>query len=172
MEELSRIRSHLTGPKNAPRDHDPLSAFFFAMEGLSEMVVVTDLNHKIVYVNAACEDLLGYDPEELMGLKADKYFEGIQGNPIDLAGKIAAEASGGFWQGEIYNRRKDGELITINLKLTPLVNSPGQVLGYVGISEDITESKRAKEALRLSEEMFGLVISHIPQAVFWKDREL
>ena len=172
MEELSRIRSHLTGPKTAPRDHDPLSAFFFALEGLSEMVVVTDLNHKIVYVNAACEDLLGYDPEELMGLKADKYFEGIQGNPIDLAGKIAAEASGGFWQGEIYNRRKDGGLITINLKLTPLVNSPGQVLGYVGVSENITKRKQAEEALRQSQEMFRLVISHIPQAVFWKDREL
>lgn len=172
MEELSRIRSHLTGPKSAPRDHDPLSAFFFALEGLSEMVVVTDLNHKIVYVNAACEDLLGYDPEELMGLKADKYFEGIQGNPIDLAGKIAAEASGGFWQGEIYNRRKDGGLITINLKLTPLVNSPGQVLGYVGVSENITKRKQAEEALRQSQEMFRLVISHIPQAVFWKDREL
>jgi len=172
LEELSRIRSHLTGPKSAPRDHDPLSAFFFALEGLSEMVVVTDLNHKIVYVNAACEDLLGYDPEELMGLKADKYFEGIQGNPIDLAGKIAAEASGGFWQGEIYNRRKDGGLITINLKLTPLVNSPGQVLGYVGVSENITKRKQAEEALRQSQEMFRLVISHIPQAVFWKDREL
>ena len=172
LEELSRIRSHLTGPKTAPRDHDPLSAFFFALEGLSEMVVVTDLNHKIVYVNAACEDLLGYDPEELMGLKADKYFEGIQGNPIDLAGKIAAEASGGFWQGEIYNRRKDGGLITINLKLTPLVNSPGQVLGYVGVSENITKRKQAEEALRQSQEMFRLVISHIPQAVFWKDREL
>ena len=172
LEELSRIRSHLTGPKTSPRDHDPLSAFFFALEGLSEMVVVTDLNHKIVYVNAACEDLLGYDPEELMGLKADKYFEGIQGNPIDLAGKIAAEASGGFWQGEIYNRRKDGGLITINLKLTPLVNSPGQVLGYVGVSENITKRKQAEEALRQSQEMFRLVISHIPQAVFWKDREL
>jgi PAS domain S-box-containing protein len=172
LEELSRIRSHLTGPKNAPRDHDPLSAFFFAMEGLSEMVVVTDLNHKIVYVNAACEDLLGYDPEELMGLKADKYFEGIPGNPLDLARRIAEEASSGLWEGEIFNRRKDGGLITVNLKMTPLTDSSGQVLGYVGISENITERMREKKALRMSEEMLQLVIANIPQAVFWKDLKL
>lgn len=171
LEELSKIRRDLTGLEPVHREPDPLSAFFFALEGLSEMVVVTDLDHKIVYVNAACGDLLGYDPEELIGLKANKYFEGIPGNPSDLAGKIAEEASGGFWQGEIFNRRKDGDLITINLKLTPLADSSGEVLGYVGISENITKRKQTEEALRVSEEMFRLVLSNIPQAVFWKDRE-
>ena len=144
---MSKIRRDLTGLETAPREPDPLSAFFFALEGLSEMVVITDLEHKIVYVNAACTDLLGYNPEELMGLKANKYFEGIPGNPIDLAGLIAAEASDGFWEGEIFNRRKDGDLITINLKLTPLADSSGQVLGYVGISENITERKLMEEEL-------------------------
>lgn len=171
LEELSKLRQRLTGSETIPRDPDPLFAFFFALEGLSEMVVVTDLDHKIVYVNAACGDLLGYDPEELMGLKAGKYFEGIPGNPIDLAGKIAVEASDGFWEGEIFNQRKDGDLITINLKLTPLADSTGEVLGYVGISENITKRKQAEEALRVSEEMFRLVLSNIPQAVFWKDRD-
>ena len=171
MEELSRIRSHLTGPKTSPRDHDPLSAFFFALEGLREMVVVTDLNHKIVYVNAACEDLLGYDPEELMGLKADKYFEGIPGNPLDLVGKIVAEASGGFWQGEIFNRRKDGGLITINLRMTPLTDSSGQVLGYVGISENITKRKQAEEALRESEARNLAILNAQPDLMFLQSRD-
>jgi len=171
LEELSRIRSHLTGPKTSPRDHDPLSAFFFALEGLREMVVVTDLNHKIVYVNAACEDLLGYDPEELMGLKADKYFEGIPGNPLDLVGKIVAEASGGFWQGEIFNRRKDGGLITINLRMTPLTDSSGQVLGYVGISENITKRKQAEEALRESEARNLAILNAQPDLMFLQSRD-
>jgi PAS domain S-box-containing protein len=159
LEELSKLRRDLTGPETTPREPDPLFAFFFALEGLSEMVVVTDLDHKIVYVNAACRDLLGYDPEELMGLKADKYFEGIPGNPPDLAGKIAAEASGGLWEGEIFNRRKDGDLITINLKLTPLADSSGKVLGYVGISENITKRKQAEKTLRASEERFRRLFS-------------
>ena len=161
LEELSKIRRDLTGLETAPREPDPLSAFFFALEGLSEMVVITDLEHKIVYVNAACTDLLGYNPEELMGLKANKYFEGIPGNPIDLAGLIAAEASDGFWEGEIFNRRKDGDLITINLKLTPLADSSGQVLGYVGISENITERKLMEEELiNRSEEHTSELQSH------------
>jgi len=174
LEELAEIRERLTGPEKAgtdPREIDPLAAFFFAMEGLSEMVVITDLYHKIVYVNTACLYLLGYHPEELMGRKAVEYFEGIPGNPPDLARKIAKEASDGFWEGEIFNRRKDGELITVKLKLTPLPDSRGKVIGYVGISEDITERTREKEALRMSEEMLRLVLSNIPQAVFWKDHE-
>jgi len=172
LEELAVIRERLSGPGTAgaePREIDPLSAFFFAMEGLSEMVVVTDLNHKIVYVNTACLDLLGYHPEELIGRKAVEYFEGIPGNPPDLARKIAKEASNGLWEGEIFNRRKDGELITVKLRLTPLTEQSGEILGYVGISEDITERTREKEALRLSEDMLRLVLSNIPQAVFWKD---
>ena len=175
LEELAGICLQLTGPKKAgsePREIDPLSAFFFAMEGLSEMVVITDLSHKIVYVNAACLDLLGYHPEELLGRRAVEYFEGIPGNPSDLAGTIAKEVSGGLWEGEIFNRRKDGELITVKLKLTAMADQTGAILGYVGISENITERTREKEALRMSEDMLRLVLSTIPQAVFWKDLNL
>ena len=171
LEELSKIRRDLTGLEAAPREPDPLSAFFFAMEGLSEMVVITDLAHKIVYVNAACANLLGYNPEELMGMKADKYFEGIPGNPPDLAGMISAAASGGFWQGEIFNRRKDGDLITINLKLTPLADSSGQVLGYVGISENITKRKQAEEALRESEAQNRAILNAQPDLMFLQSRD-
>jgi PAS domain S-box-containing protein len=172
LEELAEIRLRLISPGKSGTERgeiSPLSAFFFAMEGLSEMVVITDLYHKIVYVNAACLDLLGYHPEELMGRKAVEYFEGIPGNPSHLARKIAEEVSGGIWEGEIFNRRKDGELITVKLKLTPLADPRGKVIGYVGISEDITERTREKEALRMSEEMLRLVLANIPQAVFWKD---
>jgi len=172
LEQLAEIRLRLTDPEKGGTECseiEPLSAFFFAMEGLSELVVITDLSHKIVYVNAASHDLLGYYPEELMGKNAVEYFDGIPGNPSDLLKKITEEGSGGLWKREIFNRRKDGKIINIKIKLTSLADQKGEVIGYVGISEDITELRREQEALRMSEEMFRLVLSNIPQAVFWKD---
>ncbi|MEA1928883.1 MAG: PAS domain-containing protein, partial [Candidatus Auribacterota bacterium] len=166
--ELFHVRQKLT----AAIKSDPLSTIFFAMEGLNEMVVITDLEHEIVYVNAACRGVLGYDPEELMGRKATEYFEGISGNPTDLAGKIAREAVDDSWEGEILNRCKDGGLITVRVKLTVIRSAVGEVLGYVGVTEDITERKQVLEQLQASEKRFRELTEMLPEGVFESDREM
>ncbi len=52
----------------------------------------------------------------------------------------------------------------------PLCDRTGQVVGLLGISENITEHKETENALRDSQQMLQLVMDNIPQAIFWKDR--
>ncbi|MEM8862514.1 MAG: PAS domain-containing protein [Chloroflexota bacterium] len=68
--------------------------------------------------------------------------------------------------------RKDGSHAWLNTNKIPVRNKNGEVIGIVGTYEDITERTQAEIALRRYQQMLELVFSHIPVAVFWKDREL
>lgn len=119
-----------------------------ALSGLAEMVVIMDLNHKIIYVNPASIDLLGYSPEEMVGRDSREIFGKVSGNPPDLIDKIKREAVKGVWRGEIFDRKKDGMIISVAITMTALKDEEGKVIGWVGISSDITEWKKAETELR------------------------
>jgi PAS domain S-box-containing protein len=134
------------------RREEELARLSSALAGLSEMVIITDLDHRIIYANAATETILGYSPKEMMGGEAGIFFGDIPGNPAELAERISVEASQGIWQGELFNRRKDGIIIQVHLTMSTLKDESGEVTGYVGITRDITERKAAENALRESME--------------------
>ncbi|MDP8235985.1 MAG: PAS domain S-box protein [Candidatus Erginobacter occultus] len=115
-----------------------------ALAGLAEMVIITDIAHRIIYANPAAEKILGYHPSEMAGRDSRDFFEGISGNPERLAEKMAVEAVGGTWEGELLNRRKDGRIIDVHLTMTVLRDGNGEKTGYVGITRDITERKQTE----------------------------
>ncbi|MDP8236297.1 MAG: PAS domain-containing sensor histidine kinase [Candidatus Erginobacter occultus] len=120
-----------------------------SLENLSEMILVTDLEHRIVYVNPAVRTLLGYGPEEMIGRKAADFFPGISGNPPDLAREMVRNhGPDGTWRGEILNRKKDGSTIDVLLSLSELRDSQDRPLGYVGVTRDITARKKIERELK------------------------
>ena len=119
-----------------------------AVESLRDAVHITDFDHNIIYANPAIELAQGYKPEEVIGKKASEFFEGVPGNPPDLAGLITKEARNGFWIGEIFNRRKDGTIFPVQLIENTIYGKKGEVLGYIGISRDISERKRSETTNR------------------------
>ena len=158
FQKISGLRERLAGPGADPEilKSDPLSLFFFALEGLQEMVVITDLDHRIVYVNSASRQVLGYSPAEMIGRPARDFWGDIPGNPDNLAELIRQESSESGWRGEIFNRRRDGKLITVDLKMTPIRNNDGQLAGYLGAAEDITERKRMEDELITARKLESL----------------
>ncbi len=130
-----------------------LAYLSLAVESLGEMVVVTDLEHRITYANSAVESGLGYRRGEMIGRPAGEFFEGIPGNPPDLREWIRSSSGGIIWRGELNNRRKDGTIIRVYLTLTPLYDDGGEVIGTVGVSMDITERRELEEQLRHSQKL-------------------
>ncbi len=116
------------------------------IEGGNEAIVVTDSNATIIDVNAAFCRQCGYARDELIGrnprlLKSGKhgseFYERMWTNLLTT----------GEWQGEIWGRRKNGELYPKLLSISAIKDDSGDISHYVGFSTDITKIKQTEEKL-------------------------
>ncbi len=117
-----------------------------AVEAAADPILITDARGTIVYVNPAFTALTGYTAGEAVGQTPRLLKSGIQSEAVyrELWRTIGA---GGVWRGEIVNRRKDGTLYTEQQTITPLRDAAGEITHFVAVKLDITERKRADEAL-------------------------
>ena len=137
------IHNDLTGLKESEQ-RGRLAAQVF--ENTTEGILITDLDAKIVDVNPAFTLITGYQREEVIGKNPnilssswqDAEFYETLWNTIH---------STGFWQGEIWNKRKNGEIYAEWLTICVVKNEQGQVVNYVGQFSDITSRKKMEEGL-------------------------
>ncbi|MFC2005465.1 PAS domain S-box protein [Chloroflexota bacterium] len=113
-------------------------------EQISDSVLVTDTDYKILYGNKAAEDLFGYCLDGLIGMKPDMLNAEPQAESIqeDVYQTVSL---GKVWSGQILNRRKDGSTFLCEFKVSPVRDQEGKVKYYVGVQRDITERKQAEE---------------------------
>jgi len=106
-------------------------------------ILITDKNGKIVRVNPAVEKMTGYTAKELLGSNPSILKSGKQSKKFyrDMWARIS---STGMWQGELWNRRKDGTLYAEWLTITAVKDNTGEVTHYVATSQDITTRKQAE----------------------------
>ena len=124
-----------------------------AVASLVETVIITDLDHRIIYANPASIELLGYRPEELIGRDSREIFDKVPGNPPNITELIRQEVVKGVWKGEVFDRKKDGTIISVALTMTALKDDEGNGIGWVGISSDITHQHQLEEQLRHAQKM-------------------
>ena len=141
-----------------------------AMENAANAIVITDAKGRMIRVNPAFTVLSGYAPEEALGqtpriLKSGRHDEAIY---RDLWRTILV---GQTWRGELINRRKDGSVYYGEQTITPVRAQGGPITHFIGIMNDVTERKRAEEALRESERMLRLVMDLVPHHIFAKDAQ-
>lgn len=129
----------------------------------TEAIVVTDSDNRIQTVNEAFEKITGYDRSSVVGktpaiLKSGKHDELFYQN------MYAALKTQGRWEGEIFNRRSNGEIYPEWLTIFTLLDSNDQLDGYAAMFLDITKRKKA-EAYILKQANFdsltGLVNRHL-----------
>jgi PAS domain S-box-containing protein len=130
-----------------------------AIEQAAEAVVMTDSSGIIQYVNPAFTWMTGYSSEEALNQNPRLLKSGMQDDAV-YKKLWKTIKSGKTWQGEIINRRKDGTLYTEWMTITPVLDPAGAVVSYIAIKEDITERKRAEEALRNSEDRYRDIVEH------------
>jgi two-component system, cell cycle sensor histidine kinase and response regulator CckA len=126
-----------------------------AIDQAGEMVVVTDVDGSIEYVNPAYERTTQYSLYEVIGrnqriLKTDYHDKAYYDNLWKTI------LSGRTWRGEFLNRRKDGTHFKESASISPVVNSQGEIVKFVAIKRDVTELEALHRKLRQADKMEAL----------------
>lgn len=145
----------ITDRKHA-EDQLRLAARVFDRAG--EGIMVTDPNQLILTVNDAFTQVTGYCPEEVLGQTPRLLASGRhdKGYYHEMWTSLQTQ---GWWQGEIWNCRKNGEIYPEWLTINSLKDPEGNIINYVGIFSDITvvkESQRRVEFLATHDELTSL----------------
>jgi diguanylate cyclase (GGDEF)-like protein/PAS domain S-box-containing protein len=118
-----------------------------AFETTPEAIFITDEQGRILLANRAFAEITGYSVEEVIGKEAlafhcdqrDAEFYRQMWHSLTLTGA---------WQGEIWNRRKDGEVYPEWLTISTVKDEKGRISNYIAIFADISTRKQAEERLR------------------------
>lgn len=122
-----------------------LAATVFECSG--EAITITDPCGVIISVNRAFTDITGYPAEEVMG-KTPRILKSGRHDRDFYQAMWAMLLETGHWQGELLNRRRNGEIYHEWLAVSAVKNAQGEVTNYIGISADITERKEASERIQ------------------------
>jgi diguanylate cyclase (GGDEF)-like protein/PAS domain S-box-containing protein len=116
-------------------------------EHLRDTVAITDSAGCLVRVNSAFTQITGYTTDETFGKNMSLLASGR--HPPEFFNTMWSAISGeGQWQGEIWNRRKDGSIFPQQLSISALCNQIGTVVNYVAIGTDISQLKNNEERIR------------------------
>ena len=115
-------------------------------ENTREGITITDADERILRVNRAFCELTGYTEEEVQGQTPRLLHSGRQ-SPEFYAALWTSVLNTGHWQGEVWNRRKNGEVYPELLSISAVKNATGVVTHYVGVFADLSQIKASEEQL-------------------------
>ena len=146
-------------------DHLRLAATVF--ENTGEGLFITDSTRHIIHVNPAFTVLTGFEIEDVLG-KTPRVLSSGRHSPdfYDHMSEILARS--GKWQGEIWNRRKTGEMFAEWLNIAAVRDDQDQITNYVAVFSDITSRKQDEE--RLSYQANHDPLTRLPNRTLFQER--
>ena len=115
-------------------------------ESTSEGILVTDQQSRILMVNPAFTAITGWSAEDVVGHNPSMFQSGRH-PPRFYAELWSYLLDHGHWQGEIWNRRKNGDVFAESMTISAVRDSCGAVTRYVGLFADITQRKQQEEEI-------------------------
>lgn len=115
-------------------------------ESTREGVVITDLESRIVAVNRAYTEITGYSEAQVLG-KNPKIIKSGRHDELFYQAMWASLSQAGYWCGEIWSRRSNGEIYPQWLTISTVCNDRNEPCNYVGVFTDITQTKQSEARL-------------------------
>jgi len=143
IEEMAKIVGIAIERK---RDDEDLQLASTVFQASPEAIVITDANNRIVAVNPAFSRITQYEAHEAVGRDPKLLSSGQQGKEFYDAMWTSIQTFGS-WQGEIINRRKNGEHYAEWLTINTVRDDNGEVRQRIAIFSDITDKKRSEEII-------------------------
>lgn len=152
-DELLFISRDITERKETEKKLRELSK---AVEQSPAVVVITDADARIEYVNPKFEELTGYTFEEVSGKNPRILKSGL--TPVETYKKLwDTILKGEIWRGEFINRKKNGEIYYESASISPVKDEKGKITHFVAVKLDITKQKMDEIALKRSEERYKII---------------
>ncbi len=145
--EIARLADQFNRMQKARKEAETqlrLAAKVFS--AANEGIIITDQNAKIIAVNQAFTDISGYTADEVMGQNPGLLKSGRH-SPEFYATLWQSLVGAGRWQGEIWDRHKNGCEFAAHMTVSVTKDADGNVDHYVALLSDITEALRHKEEI-------------------------
>ncbi len=125
------------------------------IEQAEEMVILTDIDGVILYVNPAFERISGFNRSEALGqtprmVKSGEHDQDYYARmwSILLAGKV--------WQVDFKNRSKNGDIYEVTQTITPLLDEHGEITGFAAVQHDVTEQRKMDRKMQHADRVDSL----------------
>jgi len=141
-EILKNLQANINSGNLVQTTHLLLKVF----ENIAEGIMVTDAKMQILFVNHAFEVVTGFKREEVVGKGPQVLQSGIHNREF-YNGMWEIIRSEGIWQGEIWNKRKSGDIYPEWLSIVEIKDELGNVTNYCGIFMDLSERKKVEQQL-------------------------
>jgi len=136
-------------------------------ENINEGIIITNIKGEIQFVNPAFSKVTGFSPDEVYGKRPSMLKSGRHDKDFyhDMWKRLVDIGS---WQGEVWNRRKNGEIYAEWLSITAMKNAHGETTHYTGIFSDITYRKDNEDLVR--HLAFHDPLTHLPNRRMFLER--
>ena len=143
----------------------------------TDSIIMTTPAGNILAVNPAFERITGYAREEVIGKNPRFLNSGL--NPAQMYEDMwASIGRGKLWQGELRNRKKNGEYYWAAVSISPVIDGQGGISHYIALVPDITERKQVQDALFASEARlaafsrdFEAFLNQTTDFIYFKDAD-
>lgn len=133
----------------------------------SQAMMISDAYNRIIATNPAFTALTGYDTQDVLGKNPRILASGLQGKEFyETLWKSLHEY--GHWEGDLWNRKKSGEIYAEWLSISVVHDDRGEIQHYVALSTDITEKKKAAELIW--EHANYDILTKLPNRRLFRDR--
>jgi diguanylate cyclase (GGDEF)-like protein/PAS domain S-box-containing protein len=137
------------------------------LNATGDPIIATDLKGVVISWNPAAEQVYGYKSEEIIGRSASLIIPPERASEFENLERVKRGEQ--MVEFETVRRRKDGRLLDVSVKISPLKDANGRMIAVIGIHSDISAAKRSEQALRASEARYRQIVESAFEGIWHID---